>query len=115
MLTLIAGGICALANVLPGPVCQLVSLYNNQQHEEARQLQVPPARANIFMPRPIYFSPPAPADPAQHRGDQGVRRAGAQAVHGLGWLLRRARQAAAAAPHPPAGGEPARGLRAVPD
>ena len=34
--------------MLPGPVCQLVSLYNNQQHEEARQLQVPPARANIF-------------------------------------------------------------------
>ena len=34
------GGICALANVLPGPVCQLVSLYSQGKHEEARALQV---------------------------------------------------------------------------
>ena len=33
------GGICALANVLPGPVCQLVSLFTEGRHEEARALQ----------------------------------------------------------------------------
>ena len=33
------GGICALANVLPGPVCELVSLYRAGKDEEARALQ----------------------------------------------------------------------------
>jgi len=33
------GGICALANVLPGPVCQLMSLHKEGRHEEARALQ----------------------------------------------------------------------------
>ena len=34
------GGICAVANVLPGPVCQLMDLYNNNKLKEAKKLQV---------------------------------------------------------------------------
>ena len=34
------GGICALANVLPAPVCKLVTLFSQQNMEEARTLQV---------------------------------------------------------------------------
>jgi len=33
------GGICALANVLPEPVLDLVNLFNQQQFEEAQKLQ----------------------------------------------------------------------------
>jgi len=33
------GGICALANVLPGPVCRLQQLYAEEKWEEARDLQ----------------------------------------------------------------------------
>ena len=34
------GGICALANVLPGPVCDLVSLHHDNKTLEAKRLQV---------------------------------------------------------------------------
>ena len=34
------GGICALANVLPRPVCDLVSLNRDNKTLEARRLQV---------------------------------------------------------------------------
>ena len=34
------GGICALANVLPGPVCHLQQLYVEKKWEEAKDLQV---------------------------------------------------------------------------
>ena len=34
------GGICALANVLPGPVCQLQQLCTENRWEEAKELQV---------------------------------------------------------------------------
>ena len=34
------GGICALANVLPGPVCQLQQLCMENRWEEAKELQV---------------------------------------------------------------------------
>ena len=34
------GGICALANVLPRPVCDLVSLHRDNKELEAKRLQV---------------------------------------------------------------------------
>jgi len=42
------GGICALANALPGPVCQLQQLFKEGRFEEARELQlrlIPPNTA----------------------------------------------------------------------
>lgn len=41
------GGICALANVLPSQVCHLVTLFQEQNMQEARRLQVPKLKLHV--------------------------------------------------------------------
>ena len=93
------GGICALANVLPGPVCDLVSLHRDNKTLEARRLQVLVRYLGIFEQYLLIFAASAPR--AKHRGDPTVWCPGPQAGDGLVWVLRR--------PHTPASAASQRG------
>ena len=94
------GGICALANVLPRPVCDLVSLHRDNKTVEARRLQVTSWLRTHWriLDTSWCFVFAASSYRSEHGGNATIWSAGPQASDGLVWILRRPDQEASAAP-----------------